>query len=166
MPSEDREFERGQERGLAGESDRYGAMESFASDLFDSASEKSARRRGFESGKHARAVGDEVAKNQRQARGSSGQHTFSYGGTSFSVNTSTLLIGGPIYLGLVLGAITLLEMEAVAEGSLVWWLCILVGLAGLPLAFALLAVGICVMIVYGVFTFIVGVLKYFIQNPY
>ena len=167
MSDEEYEFKKGLERGKAGRSSAYGLLDT---DLGDSSAAKNARRRGWEAGSSMHAA-TEVLHDRLEVRSTNypdededdDRHEKS--GNSNESFPWALAIA---YCVIAAGAYFL--MGKVATWSLVWWICLLVLLAGIPLWWTLavvLFVGwLYLMGIFIALAILVGLVQYFSSNFY
>lgn len=75
-----------------------------------------------------------------------------------------MLVLGLIYLGLLAGAIFLIKV--VATWSLVWWLCVLVIISGIPVFIFIFLGSLVLIAALTVLAIIISLFEYFAGNLY
>ncbi len=163
MSDEKYEFDKGLERGKEGRSELYGWFES---DVFVSKAGRKARERGYEAGAAARQTAESIAERGHKKHGSGNSRTYksSSSGGHGSFSSTAFFVCAIAYLFVVAGAIFLIGK--VATWSLVWWLCVLAILAGIPIYIALAYAAFWVMIGLMGLLLLVTLVQHFANNIY
>jgi hypothetical protein len=158
--SEGREYEKGEYRAKHG----IGNPDVF----FESNSDRAARQRGYEATKAAMAAADAIGRGrsagesrERSPVTSTRSSSSSSGGSD---SATGLVIGAAVYLGLVAGAFVLIQK--VATWSLVWWLCALMIVAGIPVYIALAYAAFWLMVALFGLLVVVLLIDHFSKNLY
>lgn len=162
MSDEESQFKDGQDRGLAGKASST-PLDIFT--MFDSLKSKAARKRGFESGVANKALADSLRANRSDASSTSGTSWIS--GRTFGageLSGAAQLVLGLIYLGLLAGSFFLIQV--VATWSLVWWLCVLVIISGVPVFIFIFLGSLVVIVALTVLALVVALFEHFAGNLY